>query len=206
MSKSKQIYSYTASKLEYLKSIAGTGAGKKMMANLRHGVGKKTGELPELWGIVFHQIPDELVGTNEASYAENAIYTALTLYALHQQGKDIKENNMNQKYPDDNQEKSNETKKYMSLGRAAAKLIKHEDDTERILNRLHLVVTAVSPEDLAYHLRGIIQLLRQESISLDYAKLAVDLYQFYYEDAAETVKLRWGRDFWNERYHQANKN
>ena len=158
------------------------------MANLRHGIGKKPGEIPELWGMIFDNIPAELMGRNEASNAEWAIYTALTLYALHQQGNDT---NMNQKD--------------MSVGRAASRLVKNEDDTKRILNRLNLVVTSVSPEDLAYHLRGVIQLLKSEKIPLDYARLAKELYLFYNYERAGDIKLSWGRDFYSERYKSDEK-
>ena len=151
------------------------------MANLRHGIGKRPGEIPELWGMIFDNIPAELMGHNAASNAEWAIYTALTLYALHQQSNDT---NMNQKD--------------MSVGRAAARLVKNEDDTKRILNRLNLVVTSVSPEDLAYHLRGVVQLLKSENIPLDYARLAKELYLFYNQEWAGDIKLSWGRDFYSE--------
>lgn len=182
MSKSDEIYRYTTSKLKYLEDKADTGTVRGIMANLRRGVGKSVGELPEVWGIVFDKISPELLGKNQASDAEWAIYTALTLYAVHQQGSDISMN----------QEK-------ISLGHASARLIKTEDDTDRILKRLNLVVTAVSPEDLAYRLKEIIQLLKQESIPLDYAKLAKELYLFCHEEYAQNVKLQWGRDFWSER-------
>lgn len=44
MSKSDMVYRYTASKIEYLHSIADTGRGKGYLAELRHGIGKKPGE------------------------------------------------------------------------------------------------------------------------------------------------------------------
>lgn len=188
MSKSDQVYIYTASKLEYIRSISDTGAGRGLMADLRHGIGKKPGELPELWGMIFDRIPYELTGRKEASYAEWAVYTALTLYALHQQGSDV---NMNQKD--------------ISVGRAASHLVKNEEDTERILNRLNLVVTAVSPEDLAYHLRGLVQLLKSEDIPLDYARLAKEFYLFHDNESASAIKLSWGRDFYGERYKMTEK-
>lgn len=43
MSKSDMVYRYTASKIEYLHSIADTGRGKRYLAELRHGIGKKPG-------------------------------------------------------------------------------------------------------------------------------------------------------------------
>lgn len=190
MSKSEQIYNYIVYKIEYIRSISDTGAGREIMANLRHGIGKRPGEIPELWGIIFDKIPAELMGHKEASNAEWAIYTALTLYALHQQGNDKCMN-----------------EKDMSVGRAAARLVESEDDTKRILNRLNLVVTSVSPEDLAYHLRGIVQLLKNKSksIPLDYAKLAKEIYLFYDQKQAGAIKLSWGRDFYIERYKSNEK-
>jgi len=178
MSKYDEVYQYTVSKLEYLQRIANTRKGRAMMANLRRGVGKQAGELPELWEMIFDRMPEKLLGKNQAEWA---VYTALTLYAMHQQSC---EQNMNQEK--------------ISVGLASAKLVKNEDDTERILKRLNLVVTAVSPEDLAYHLRSIIQLLRQEEIALDYAKLAKELYLFQYEENTSVIGLNWGRDFWQE--------
>lgn len=190
MSKSDLVYNYVASKIEYIRSISDTGAGRGIMANLRHGIGKKAGELPELWGMIFDGIPVELMGHREASNAEWAVYTALTLYALHQQGNDTYIN-----------------QKGISVGCAAAHLVKNEEDTERILKRLHLVVTSVSQEDLAYHMRGLIQLLKREkeSIALDYARLAKELYLFYNQEKAETIKLSWGRDFYKARYNSSEK-
>ncbi|MDE6005726.1 MAG: type I-E CRISPR-associated protein Cse2/CasB [Oscillospiraceae bacterium] len=188
MSKSDQIYKYIFSKIQHIRTISDTGTGREIMANLRHGIGKKPGEIPELWGMIFEGIPAELTGYREASNAEWAVYTALTLYALHQQGNDAKENDtcMN--------------KNDISVGRAAARLVNDKEDIKRILNRLNLVVTSVSPEDLAYHLRGLVQLLKSKKIALDYARLAKELYQFYHQEYSEEIKLSWGRDFYGELY------
>lgn len=188
MSKSDQIYKHIVSKIEYIRSNYDTGAGRRLMANLRHGIGKRPGDIPELWGMIFDSLPAELMGRNKASNAEWAVYTALTLYALHQQGNDTY---MNQRD--------------MSVGRATSRLVKNEEDIKRILNRLNLVVTSVSPEDLAYHLRGVVQLLKSENIPLDYARLAKELYLFYDQEQAEAIKLSWGRDFYSERYKSDEK-
>lgn len=181
MSIADQVYHYTARKIAHLQSIQDSGSGRGMLAELRRGVGKAPGELPELWGMLFDRIPEELTGKNGASPAEWAVYTALTLFALHQQG------NAKQMHQEG-----------VSIGSAAARLVEREEDTQRILNRLHLVATAVSPEDLAYHLRGIITLLRGKEISLDYAKLAKELYLFHYEETGNAIRLHWGRDFYRD--------
>lgn len=183
MQKYELVYNYTRRKIKYLESIDGTPAGKAMMAEIRHGAGRHPGEMPDLWGLLFDNLPEELMGAQTASSAEWAIYTALTLYALHQQGKD----------------RPMQADK-VSLGQAAARLVKDEDDRERVLRRLSPVVTATSKEDLAQNLRGLVQLLRNDNIALDYARLAKEIYLFGNPDIAGNIKLAWGRDFYREKY------
>ena len=61
------------------------------LAELRRGVGRAPGEKPMLWGTILTNLPEEFYGRNgEPSRAEWAIYIALTMFALHQQGHDIK--------------------------------------------------------------------------------------------------------------------
>lgn len=56
------------------------------LAELRRGVGRQPGDLPALWGALLADMPEQLQGSNGPSKAEWAVYTALTLFALHQQG------------------------------------------------------------------------------------------------------------------------
>ena len=55
-------------------------------AELRRGVGRQPGDLPALWGALLADMPEQLQGSNGPSKAEWAVYMALTLFALHQQG------------------------------------------------------------------------------------------------------------------------
>lgn len=192
MSKANEVYRYVYGKLKYLQSEANTGTGRAMLANIRRGVGKQPGELPELWGLIFNNLPEELLGKGAASYSEWAIYTALTLYALHQQGYDPDKENMH--------------KENISLGEAAANLVKKEcegnkerieSSREHIEKRLNLIVTATSQKDLAYYLRSVIQLLSANSIPLDYALLAKQLYEMNFEESSQRVKINWGRKFYS---------
>lgn len=183
-SKADLVYSYTLSKLKYFQSIADTGAGKAVLAELRHGIGREPGEIASLWGTIFDGMPEELLGRSSASKGEWAVYTALTLYALHKQGKE-----------------KDMFAEGISVGKAAAGLITGDDDEERVIKRLNTVITAVSPKDLAYHLRGVIQLIKNADISLDHALLAKDLYYFSIPECSDVVKLRWGREFYRGRYN-----
>ncbi len=119
------------------------------LANLRRGVGRVPGDLPALWGMLFDQLPDDMLGQYaQPSRAEWAIYAAVTLYALHQQGKDPQRESMNQQG--------------VSLGRAAAILVWKEGEgaRERIARRFHQVALSSDMEGLTYYLRGFVQLLR----------------------------------------------
>lgn len=189
MSKSELIYQCTESKIKKLIEQKDMGSGKKQLAELRRGIGKAPGEMPEVWGILFENMPEILLGKMSASDAEWAIYTALTLFALHQQG----------------QEKPMHTSENISLGAAAAGLADGEDDLERVIHRLTLVVTAVSKEDLAYHLRSVVQFLKAKEIKLNYARLAKELYLFRDPETADKIKLTWGREFYGAYYSKSTK-
>jgi CRISPR system Cascade subunit CasB len=51
---------------------------------------------------------------------------------------------------------------------------------------------------MSQHLRGTVQLLRGEGISLDYARLAGDLYLYQNSNYQTDVRLRWGQDYYRK--------
>lgn len=158
---------------------------KAELAKLRRGVGRIPGELPELWGSFLLGMPEEWASkTGEPSKPEWAIYLALTLYALHQQGHSTQTDCMH--------------KEGASLGRAVRKLVNpgEEPSESSALKRFNALATAEQIEEISHHLRGIIQLLRANGIPIDYSQLAVDLYQLQFSQSAPKVRLRWGQDFY----------
>ena len=167
------------------------------LAELRRGVGRQPGELPALWGSFLAEMPEELRGTDGPSKAEWAIYLALTLYALHQQGANRAEGSMNQPG--------------QTLGSAvrllAEKTVNGEDQAEKeadeekwaessVCRRFNILATADSMPEISHYLRGMIQLLRREKIPLDYPQLAVDLYRLQFVESAPNVRLQWGRELY----------
>ena len=160
------------------------------LANLRRGIGKAPGDLPELWGLLFRDFPEELMSsTGEPTWAEWAVSGALTLYALHQQG-------AQRSMPADGQR----------LGMAIWWLARNDADqlkTDRlkaVQRRFNAFATARSMPECLHHLRGLIQLLRSKDIPLDYVELAGDLYEFQTPDGAARVRLRWGQDFYRNAF------
>ena len=150
------------------------------LANLRRGIGKKPGELPELWGLLFCNFPEELMSWNgEPTWAEWAVSGALTLYALHQQGM-----------------QQSAHVKGRSLGRAIRALASDDDRLKAVQRRFNAFATAKNMPECMQHLRGLVQLLHSKDIPLDYVELAGDLYVFQTPGGAANVRLRWGQDFY----------
>ena len=181
--KTQDVKLYAAQQLHRLQSLP-DNQRRAELAKLRRGIGHAPGELPELWGSFLLGMPESFQGRSAPSAAEWAVYLALTLYAMHQQGNDRPMN-----CPGN------------TLGRAVRQLAERnsagQDWTEAsVLRRFNALATADSMPEVSHHLRGMIQLLRREGIPLDYPQLAEDLYQYQFVDGAPNVRLRWGRDLY----------
>lgn len=176
--------SFMADKIRCLMCNPSESAVRASLARLRRGIGHNPGEIPEIWGEYLLELPEELAGRGKPSREEWAIYTSLTLFALHQQSNDLKSAPMHKQGP--------------SLGAAARELIESEEDRERIVRRFNPVATASDMIDLARQLRGLVSLLRAKGIALDYVKLAVDIYCLQEPGEEDSVRLRWGEDFWKQ--------
>ena len=188
MNEKHAIHRYVAGKLMKLVHSSHDAAVTAALARLRRGIGKEPGGQPEIWEITLEGMPEALQGRgNQPSYAERAAHTALTLFALHQQGKRMREKCMYEQE--------------QSLGRAVRIFIYREPDREQAITRRFLAtVTADSYTELTWHLRGLIQLLRTKNISLDYPALAEDLFRFQFPGQQDQIRLQWGRQF-HRSYH-----
>lgn len=167
----------------HAQSRVGLSRAKAALSALRGAAGKTMIDAPEAWDHTLEGMPEHLLGDgDEPSRAEEAAYTALTLYAVHQQSR-----------PDSVNARG------VSLGAAARKLAlvtgtsRQNPEPPR---RFTSIVTAESRDTLNHHLRGLIQQLRAHGIGLDYAMLAVDLARLG-DDRRHNLdaRLRWTRDF-----------
>lgn len=183
----EQISLYVWRRLKQFSEHPDDGGTKAALANLRRGVGKRPGDIPELWGYFLCDLPQELQGKNEPSYAEWAIYISLTVFAVHQQGHMLRTEFMNQEG--------------QSLGKAMRLMVQSmEGDTEsceeRVRFRLNQMATSMGMKELSVHLRSIVKLLSGSNIKLDYPMLAKELYWFQIPRKKSDVCLKWGRDFY----------
>ena len=160
------------------------------LAQLRRGAGKLPQDVPELWGLTGAErlYQEQSLSEVQATRAEAAAFLAVTLFALHQQSR-----------PNQRMHGSG-----VELGAAVRRLMPRGEIDEPIRRRFVRVGTAGSLETLAYRLREIVSLLRRESIPLDYALLARQLYQAHTPEGLERVRQQWGRSFHNYRPPRGN--
>jgi len=160
-----------------------TSTAVALLAQLRRGAGKLPHDVPELWGITgierIHQ--QQALSEAEASRTETGLFVAVTLYAMHQQSRS--EQDMHRRGVD--------------LGAATRRLMLAVGDgiDEPIRRRFVRIGTAATVDTLAFRLREMVSLLRRESIPLDYAQLAGDLYDAQFPGGLAQVRARWGRSF-----------
>ena len=158
-----------------------TSQSRASCAKLRRAVGKPPGTSPDIWDVTLQGAPDEWQSyAGQASYAEWAVHTALTLYALHRQG-----NTSSMSGGSD------------SFASAAARIVLNDENRlDAIRRRFNAVATATEFSELAHHARGIIQLLKAENLKMDYPGFAQDLLVFQIPGGADRIRLRWGEDFY----------
>lgn len=186
-SQTEVIKSYVKKQIDSLCRMTPDGRVKAELAGLRKGSGKEPGEVPEIWGYFLADLPDELDSqADEPTKAQNAIYNAMTLFAVHQQSSDIKDKCMHS--PN------------IRLGTACARLIDPQDEKseERIIHRLNAMMSSVSLKAMINHLRSIITLLKSEDIPLDYADLAQLIFLYQFPDKRKDLKYQVARDFYHE--------
>ena len=192
MSEKTTVYSFVISKIAALEKD--TPWSKAMLAKLRRGIGKHPGATPEIWAITLADAPEEWHSSRlNPSREENAVHAALTLYALHRQGKDH------------SMSVSGKTDKGInvgdSIGGATARLIKPDNSNlDAVKRRFDVMATATDFLELAYHAKGIIQLLNNDDKKLDYPRFASELYAYQIPGRADGIRLRWGEDFYRVLY------
>ncbi|MDR1603968.1 MAG: type I-E CRISPR-associated protein Cse2/CasB [Gracilibacteraceae bacterium] len=165
-----KIYNFVASRSKALS--ADTGSARAAKAKLRRAVGKLPQDCPEIWESVLFELEDELARDENAL---KAIHLALTLFALHDSFFEGR-----------------------GLGAAMNKLAPPGDDDKKSKKRrFDAAITSNGYEELSNHLRGLVQLLKQEGIGLDCAKLAEDICWFLRGDEHKNrVTLQWGIDYY----------
>ncbi|MGC0141575.1 type I-E CRISPR-associated protein Cse2/CasB [Pseudactinotalea sp. Z1732] len=175
-----------AARVQHLQaaSLKGSPRAVARIAQLRRAVNTAPGQLPDVWEDTIGVVPENLIGReDDPSPAERAAHHALTLFALHRQGKaDIAHSTQ------------------VSFGGAIRELARRRgggtgDESPGVRRRFDALVTASTPDEGAYHLRGLVMMLRDAGLSMDYGRLAQDLADLWTPARRDGVRLRWARQY-----------
>lgn len=154
------------------------------LAILRRAVGTAPATDPEIWSDTLGLVPDGAFDprSDEPSSAEIAAHHAMTLFALHRQGR------VTAAHVDGAGPGTAFANLAWTLGGAGG-------ESEGVRRRFDAMITATTPEESAWHLRGIVQLLRASDIGLDYGLLAEDLADLWSVRGQNRTRLRWARQY-----------
>lgn len=179
------VYNVTAKilrKIDQTKDISSTRA---LLANIRNSINKSSSNSLDALAFVFNNMPEEYIGFGkELNDYEQAILTAIQMYALHQQSN----------------EKSVLKIEYNegeNLGDALSTL--RGPDNKSIDRRFNAMILSSNFLQLQNHLRQFIKLLKAKSdAKVDYAGVAYDLFWFL-KNQKDRVKIKWSRSYYKFR-------
>ena len=192
-------YNTAKSILIKLDSTRDASSTKALLANMRNSADKDISNNVDALAYVFSNLSygeDDRYG--ELSYMEQAIFTAIQMYAIHQQSN--VESVLKFGNDDENESIEKNNKYKANIGDALATL--RSDESESIDKRFNAMITATNFNKLSYHLRQMIKILKSKSdAKVDYAKLAEDLYWFMI-GRKEEVRLSWARSYYKYRKNE----
>lgn len=192
-------YNTAKSILIKLDSTRDASSTKALLSNMRNSADKDISNNVDALAYVFSNLSygeDDRYG--ELSYMEQAIFTAIQMYAIHQQSN--VESVLKFGNEDENESREKKKKYKANIGDALATL--RSDESESIDKRFNAMITATNFNKLSYHLRQMIKILKSKSeAKVDYAKLAEDLYWFMI-GRKEEVRLSWARSYYKYRKNE----
>jgi CRISPR system Cascade subunit CasB len=171
----------------HLARVPSAGAA---LARLRRAATAAPGSDPDVWAYTVQPLADNprataLLGRSDTPSAhERAAHVAVTLYAVHQQGRP----------------QAMHRTEGGSVGQAVGALQRADrragGDGTAILRRFSALATASSWAETVHHLRSLVTQLRAEGVPLDYGRLADDLARLADPRRSKEVRLAWGRDLY----------
>ncbi|MDK8324849.1 type I-E CRISPR-associated protein Cse2/CasB [Lactobacillus iners] len=182
------VYNVTAKILRKIDQTKDTSSTRALFANIRNSINKSSSNNLDALAFVFNNMPEEYIGFGkELSDYEQAILTAIQMYALHQQSNE--KSVLKIEY--------NEGEKRQNLGDALSTL--RGSDNKSIDRRFNAMILSSNYLQLQNHLRQFIKLLKAKSdVKVDYAGVADDLLWFL-KNQKDGVKIKWSRSYYKFR-------
>lgn len=167
-----------------IEPIKNLGSGKALLAGIRDSIGKELIHAPQVWPLLFSNLPEEFLGNKAKITAEeNAIYLSLQIYAVMQQGS--------------SKSARGEEQPTRNIGESLRDLRGDESKTKAMDERFNTMVTAGSFEELSHYLRQMIKILKANTAnpSINYPKLANDLF-WMQKGKQDNILMDWARAYY----------
>lgn len=180
--------------LEDLELASENSSNRAILAKLRNSIGKPISQNVDVFKFIFGKLPESLLGRDDyISNSEKSILTTLQLYSIYRQG-DTKYNSPVEK------------NKYKNIGNSL-KQLRNDENNSSADRRFNAMITSETYEELIYHLRHLVKLLKSKSSEayIDFGKLSMDLYYFL-EGYSEDIKFNWSRDYYKIEFKGDDKN
>lgn len=179
------VYNVTAKILRKIDQTKDTSSTRALLANIRNSINKSSSNNLDALAFVFNNMPEEYIGFGkELNDYEQAILTAIQMYALHQQSNE--KSVLKIEYNEDE-----------NLGDALSTL--RGPDNKSIDRRFNAMILSSNFVQLQNHLRQFIKLLKAKSdAKVDYAGVAYDLFWFL-KNQKDRVKIKWSRSYYKFR-------
>lgn len=182
----KDIYGVTSKILYREIALLGSPQGRADLANLRNSMGKNLSQCPEIWPIIFENLPEEFLSRKkDLSDEERAIINSLQLFALHQQGQEKPVN-------------IGKDEGYSNMGTSLRDL-RQGDGRLGADRRFNAMLTSSTYEEFIGHLRHLVKILKAKAPQrkVNYGNLANDLYWFL-RGKKDDIIISWAREYYRE--------
>ncbi|KRM72128.1 type I-E CRISPR-associated protein Cse2/CasB [Lacticaseibacillus brantae] len=161
---------------------------KATLASVRGAMSITDVRAQAVWPVMMAEMrPEMLSHTGKPTYAETAIYAALRLFAISQQGQS--------QFAYARAAKASEPQGY-TLFQVLAQMRRNESDRTRLDRRIQPLLAVGNVNRVVNELTHLVEIVKGTRQPIDFAQLAGDLYSFQMSyESANQVRLRWGQQF-----------
>lgn len=164
---------------------------KAVLASLRGATSLDSPRAIAAWPTLLGLIDQKYLSYDgKPTYAEIAIFTAVHLYAMHQQGQDHLVYGSTQ---------GTSEQKGLSVFTALARLRADPDNRTAIDRRVYQLLAMTNLEAVVNSLTSLVGIIKSSKLNekIDYALLAENLFGFQLSyERANQVRLRWGEEYY----------
>lgn len=174
----------------FLKEGSASSAARATLAQLRNLGTPGRGSWIQVGALLFEGMPDADLTERDRERMVNAVSCALSLYARHQQAKD----NPMALIPPKAAERGSGARR--GFGWSCRQIERDLDQSQGVRRRIQGLEATSDFSGVAYHLRGLIDLMKAKDVPVDYGLLARDLYLVQFPGIRDRVFMDWAREYY----------